>query len=182
MAGCNPICSNGRPARIPLLRRTIPTGNIRHQHNTRSQLPCSFQYANNWTTNSNNVKLNTNYKNGLTYQYPCSGSDMVTTTFQRTPLIPTYLIAFMISDFVHVSSVDANNFEQRVYHRPTAVVDNLTALKHGVKVQAALNSYLEIDYPLPKMDHVGLQGFHFGAMENWGMITYKFVFQFKRQK
>uniref|UniRef100_A0A182QRY1 Aminopeptidase N n=1 Tax=Anopheles farauti TaxID=69004 RepID=A0A182QRY1_9DIPT len=95
---------------------------------------------------------------------------MRTTAFQRTPLMSTYLLAFVVSDFqFRISGT------QRVFVRPNAFNEASFALEAGVKILAALDEHLGIAYGahMPKLDQIAVPDFAAGAMENWGLVTYR---------
>lgn len=94
---------------------------------------------------------------------------MMVTTFDDTPSMPTYLLAFLVSDFVYVESDTYT--PQRLYMRPTAPDAWSVGFEAGVEILHALENYLDVPYGLPKMDQVAVPD-KGGAMENWGLVTY----------
>lgn len=80
----------------------------------------------------------------------------------------TYLVAFAVTDFRHLS---AGNFS--VFARSDAINSAKYALNIGPKILKFLEEFFQIPYPLPKMDMIALPDFNAGAMENWGLITYR---------
>lgn len=47
------------------------------------------------------------------------------------------------------------------------------ALANGIQILEYYENYYGIPYPLPKTDMIALPDFQMGAMENWGLITYR---------
>ena len=44
----------------------------------------------------------------------------------------------------------------------------------GPEIQMFFEDYFQIAYPLPKQDMIAIPDFFSGAMENWGLITYRY--------
>lgn len=106
--------------------------------------------------------------------YAIIHSDQITTTvFQETPPMPTYLVAFVVSDFAVLSNTNKFGFVQRVFARSTAIADGQFALEMGHRTLTAYEKYFGIPFALPKMDQVAIPVLSFTAMENWGLIIYK---------
>lgn len=100
--------------------------------------------------------------------------DKLLTTFETTPRMSTYLVAFVTGDLQHKTAKTSTGVEVNVWAtkaQPAASLD--FALETSVKVIEFYNDYFDTDYPLPKCDHVALPDFTSGAMENWGLITYR---------
>lgn len=93
-------------------------------------------------------------------------------TFQETPLMSTYLLAFAIGQFECIEASDGKR-PVRVYTTPGKKQQGQFALKTACAALKFYENYFEIDYPLPKMDLIAVPDFAFGAMENWGLITYR---------
>jgi aminopeptidase N len=84
--------------------------------------------------------------------------------------MPTYLIAFIVSDF-DVLNNESENFG--VWARKEAIEQALYSLDVGPRLLHAIESFLGLEYPLPKLDVVAVPDFSSGAMENWGLTTYR---------
>ncbi|KAJ9288246.1 hypothetical protein DTO280E4_6045 [Paecilomyces variotii] len=99
-------------------------------------------------------------------------------SFDRTPIMSTYLLAWAVGDFEYVEA-----FTQRKYKGASIPVRVYTT--RGLKDQARFalecahrtvdyfSEVFEIEYPLPKADLLAVHEFAMGAMENWGLVTYR---------
>ena len=61
----------------------------------------------------------------------------------------------------------------RVYTLPGAKQKGQFAVDFCAKCLDFYAEKFAIDYPLPKLDMVSIPDFAFGAMENWGLTTYR---------
>ncbi len=104
---------------------------------------------------------------------PVIEGDLITTVFDTTPIMSTYLLAFVTGEMGHLESKTKRGTVVRTYATPDNV--NLTqfALDVAVKTLEFYEDYFGIDYPLTKCDMIALPDFASGAMENWGCITYR---------
>jgi len=80
----------------------------------------------------------------------------------------SYLVAFVISEFRSLG-----NEKFKVWARPSAINQAGYALHIGVKALDLLEQLFGQKYGMPKMDMVALPDFAAGAMENWGLVTYR---------
>lgn len=105
-----------------------------------------------------------------------TNKDNLVTTFEQSPVMSTYLLAFVIGDLQAVTAKTSNGTEVNVWSSKDHETKDLEfALDTAVKVIEFFNDYFDTPYPLPKCDHVALPDFSSGAMENWGLITYREV-------
>ncbi|KAJ3219009.1 hypothetical protein HDU67_002999 [Dinochytrium kinnereticum] len=96
-----------------------------------------------------------------------------TFVFEETPRISTYLIAYVVSNFAYVEGVSKRGIKVRVYTRPGKKNLGEYALKTAVKLLDFFEATYRVNYPLPKLDLIAIPDFAAGAMENWGLITYR---------
>lgn len=97
-----------------------------------------------------------------------------TVSFDTTPKMSTYLLAFVIGDFQSKHGKTKDGVDVTVYATPVQSANSLDfALKHSIDTIEFFNDYFGIPYPLPKSDAVALPDFANGAMENWGLVTYR---------
>ncbi|XP_042234819.1 aminopeptidase N-like [Homarus americanus] len=93
--------------------------------------------------------------------------------FNTSVPMSTYLVAFVVSDFDHMESNANERVLFRVKSRPAAIKQATYALKTGPTVLTFFEKYFNIPFPLPKQDMIAIPDFSAGAMENWGLITYR---------
>ncbi|XP_053689558.1 puromycin-sensitive aminopeptidase [Sabethes cyaneus] len=96
--------------------------------------------------------------------------------FDRTPIMSTYLVAVVVGEFDFVEGRTKDGVLVRVYTPVGRNEQGSFARDVAIDVLHYYNSYFAIDYPLPKMDLVAISDFSAGAMENWGLVTYRETF------
>ena len=64
----------------------------------------------------------------------------------------------------------------RAYTPPGLSHQGKFALEVATKILSFLSEYFDEPYPLPKMDLVAIPDFSAGAMENWGLVTYRTMY------
>ena len=92
-------------------------------------------------------------------------------TFRRTPRMSTYLLFFGVGDFEFVQS--HSDGRVRAATPPGMGQYAVYGLEFGRLALRYCEEYYRIPYPLPKMDLIAVPDFAFGAMENWGAITFR---------
>lgn len=95
------------------------------------------------------------------------------TFFATTPKMSTYLLAFAFGDIKYLESKTSQGVLVRTYATPDNYKHTDFALDVAVKCLEFYNDYFGIDYPLEKCDLIALPDFASGAMENWGLITFR---------
>ena len=93
--------------------------------------------------------------------------------YAETPIMSTYLLAFIIGDLTHIEQVGDNGTLIRVFTTRGREEQGRFALETSTRLLKYFNDYFGIPYPLPKLDHFAIPDFAAGAMENWGAITYR---------
>ncbi|KAK9450084.1 peptidase family M1-domain-containing protein [Limtongia smithiae] len=94
--------------------------------------------------------------------------------FATTPLMSTYLLAFIVGDLRYVETTWFR-IPVRVYATPGLETQGHFSCELAAKTIKFFEETFDIPYPLPKMDMVAIPDFSAGAMENWGLITYRVV-------
>ncbi|GIY36509.1 aminopeptidase Ey [Caerostris extrusa] len=88
--------------------------------------------------------------------------------FERTVRMSTYLLAFIVSDFER-----RGDDKFAVWSRKSVLDTTAYALQVGPAILSFYETFFKVKYPLPKTDMVAVPDFSAGAMENWGLITYR---------
>ena len=93
--------------------------------------------------------------------------------FHRTPIMSTYLMAFVVGDLSYIEQEAVNNTTVGVWTTRGKEEQGRFALETSARMLEFFNEYFGIPYPLEKLDHIAIPDFAAGAMENWGCITYR---------
>lgn len=91
--------------------------------------------------------------------------------FESTPKMSTYLVFFGVGEF----DITKDEIDPRVraVTLPGMKAHAGYGLAFGRKSLQFSESYYGVDYPMSKMDLIAIPDFAFGAMENWGAITFR---------
>ncbi|XP_029010285.1 alanyl (membrane) aminopeptidase b, tandem duplicate 1 isoform X2 [Betta splendens] len=102
------------------------------------------------------------------------GHKVMKTVFKPTEKMSTYLLAFIVSDFTFINDT-IDGVLIRVFARTPAIKAGQGdyALSITGPILKFFEKYYNSTYPLPKSDQIALPDFNAGAMENWGLITYR---------
>jgi aminopeptidase N len=144
-------------------------------HHAREVFPCidepeakaTFDLT--LTTDQNQTVLG-----NMPIKFQRTEDNKLVTTFETSPVMSSYLLAWVIGDLQKKSGKTRGGVEVNIWSTPAQPLDSLDfALDIAIRSIEFYNQYFGIDYPLKKSDHVALPDFSSGAMENWGLITYR---------
>ncbi|KAH9630426.1 hypothetical protein HF086_016964 [Spodoptera exigua] len=93
--------------------------------------------------------------------------------YDTTPIMSTYLVAFVVGEYDYVEKKSRDGVLVRVYTPVGKSKQGLFALEVAARVLPYYKEYFDIAYPLPKIDLIAIADFSAGAMENWGLVTYR---------
>lgn len=99
--------------------------------------------------------------------------DTLVTTFETTPRMSTYLLAFAYGEMGYKEAKTKRGVTVRAYATADHVEHLDFAVEFGAKCLDYYEEYFDVPYPLEKCDLVALPDFSAGAMENWGLITFR---------
>ncbi|NXW32120.1 AMPE aminopeptidase, partial [Phaetusa simplex] len=95
------------------------------------------------------------------------------TTFEKSVPMSTYLVCFAVHQFQWIERVSARGKPLRVYAQPQQIHTAEYAANVTKIVFDFFEQYFDLNYSLPKLDKIAIPDFGTGAMENWGLITYR---------
>ncbi|KAF4082996.1 hypothetical protein AMELA_G00135010 [Ameiurus melas] len=105
-----------------------------------------------------------------------NGHDVISTRFEPTMRMSTYLVAFIVCEFTYTSKPNDNkDVKVRIWARKNSIEEGHGdyALNITRPILEFFEKYYNASYPLSKSDQIALPDFNAGAMENWGLITYR---------
>ncbi|XP_071345766.1 aminopeptidase Ey-like [Trachinotus anak] len=116
--------------------------------------------------------------NGMNYDpvnITVHGQNLTQTSFEPTEIMSTYLLAFVVCEFAYIGTNPDAGVLIRIWARRKAIEEGQGkyALEKTGPILAFFEDYYNSSYPLSKSDQIALPDFSAGAMENWGLITYR---------
>lgn len=104
--------------------------------------------------------------------YTDPNQNITQTVFEETPPMSSYLIAFVVSDFDKTNGTK-RRINNQVYAKPHVIQDAQLAQDYGQELLEKLEEFANVQFPFKKMDQIAIPDFSAGAMENWGLVTYR---------
>ncbi|XP_068631132.1 membrane alanyl aminopeptidase-like [Battus philenor] len=99
--------------------------------------------------------------------------------YYRTPVMSTYLLALIVAEYSSLEVFENGNLTYEVIARPNAIDNNqgVYAFEVGQQLLAEMNNHTAMTFtsmhPYLKMTQAAIPDFSAGAMENWGLLTYR---------
>ncbi|CAN2388886.1 angiotensin maturation [Pristimantis euphronides] len=97
----------------------------------------------------------------------------VRTYFHKSVRMSTYLVAFAVHQFTYVETFSKRQIPLRIYVQPLQRETAVYAANTTKVVFDFFEEYFNMSYSLPKFDQIAIPDFGTGAMENWGLVTYR---------
>ncbi|KAI3782467.1 hypothetical protein L2E82_12514 [Cichorium intybus] len=99
--------------------------------------------------------------------------DIKIVQYQESPIMSIYLVAAVVGLFDYVEDHTPDGIKVRVYCQVGKANQGKFALDVAVKTLGLYKDYFETPYALPKLDMIAIPDFAAGAMENYGLVTYR---------
>ncbi|XP_004245070.1 aminopeptidase M1 [Solanum lycopersicum] len=99
--------------------------------------------------------------------------NLKTVHYQESPIMSTYLVAIVVGLFDYVEDQTSDGIPVRVYCQVGKANQGNFALHVAVKTLPLFKEYFGAPYSLPKLDMIAIPDFAAGAMENYGLVTYR---------
>lgn len=95
------------------------------------------------------------------------------TSFQKSVPMSTYLVCFAVHQFGFVERTSSSGIPLRIYAQPSQLKTAEYAANTTKIIFDYFEEYFNMSYSIAKLDKIAIPDFGTGAMENWGLITYR---------
>lgn len=95
------------------------------------------------------------------------------TSFENSVPMSTYLVCFAVHQFEFVERTSNKGIPLRIYAQPSQLGTAEYAANTTKIIFDYFEDYFNMSYSLSKLDKIAIPDFGTGAMENWGLITYR---------
>ncbi|XP_072261800.1 glutamyl aminopeptidase [Pyxicephalus adspersus] len=141
----------------------------------RKSFPC-FDEPNKKATYSITIIHNADYQAISNMPLEAStniGNGWMKSVFQKSVPMSTYLVAFAVHQFTYEERISKRGIPLRIYVQPNQKQTAVYAADTTEVIFNFFEEYFNVTYSLPKVDQIAIPDFGTGAMENWGLITYR---------
>ncbi|XP_065673410.1 aminopeptidase A-like isoform X2 [Hydra vulgaris] len=97
----------------------------------------------------------------------------ISTLFQTTPIMSTYTVCWVVSDYKNIKLITNNGLVIKAWAPYKQLAETEYTLNATAMLLKYFEDYFKIPFLLKKLDIVAIPNFGAGAMENWGLITYR---------
>uniref|UniRef100_A0A8C5LXC1 Aminopeptidase n=1 Tax=Leptobrachium leishanense TaxID=445787 RepID=A0A8C5LXC1_9ANUR len=95
------------------------------------------------------------------------------TVFFKSVPMSTYLVCFAVHQFTYIERISKSGIPLRIYVQPEQKHTAEYAANVTTIIFDFFEEYFDMEYSLPKLDQIAIPDFGTGAMENWGLVTYR---------
>uniref|UniRef100_A0A665W9T2 Aminopeptidase n=1 Tax=Echeneis naucrates TaxID=173247 RepID=A0A665W9T2_ECHNA len=95
------------------------------------------------------------------------------TSFKKSVPMSTYLVCFAVHQFRHVERKSARGIPLRIYAQQSQLNTTTYAADTTKVIFDYFEEYFNMSYSISKLDQIAIPDFGTGAMENWGLVTYR---------
>ncbi|KAK6758798.1 hypothetical protein RB195_016184 [Necator americanus] len=142
----------------------------------RLMVPCfdEPEYKATWNVTVIHPKGTTALSNGIEISETTEpNGKWKVSTFRQTPIMSSYLLAIFVSEYEFDEAHTNRGVRFRVWSPPGNADERKRGLKAAIIFMETLEKYFGIDDVVMKQDFVAVPDFSAGAMENWGLTTYR---------
>ncbi|KAK2727021.1 puromycin-sensitive aminopeptidase-like [Artemia franciscana] len=102
-----------------------------------------------------------------------TNSSLRVVKFDTTPMMSTYITAVYVGEADFIESKTNSGVVVRVFTPKGEAETGRFSLDLAVKTLEFFDDYFKVPYPLPKADMIAISEYYGGAMENWGLVTFR---------
>ncbi|KAJ0063022.1 hypothetical protein NL108_010650, partial [Boleophthalmus pectinirostris] len=99
--------------------------------------------------------------------------DKLKTSFIKSVPMSTYLVCFAVHQFESVQRISARGIPLKIWAQPSQLHTAVYAADTTKIIFDYFEEYFNMNYSISKLDKIAIPDFGTGAMENWGLITYR---------
>ena len=93
--------------------------------------------------------------------------------FEKSPKMSTYLLAVVVGEYDMIEGKTDSGTLIRIFTPKGKASEGTFGLDISIKSLNLFETYFDIKFPMVKCDQVAIADFAAGAMENWGLVTYR---------